>query len=78
MLRYYGRVFNAAPHVFREAWERVALVIDLIIAALVFFNQQLAEAVAKQRGFSPWWVLLPVGLLFVYGIAKANYGFGTQ
>lgn len=73
MLAYYGRVLRRLPHVFRESWELVGLVLDVIVAAALLFNQQLAQAIAKQRGFSAWWFVAPVAILVVYGLAKANW-----
>jgi hypothetical protein len=72
MLRYYARLSRCWPRVFRESWERVAFLVDVALAALLLFNQPLAQA-AGRSGFSVWWFLLPLMLLFIYGTAKANW-----
>src|SRR5260370_10600645 len=73
MVGYYGRVLRRLPHVFRETWELIGVVLDFMIAAVLLFNQPLAQAIAKQRGFSSWWFVAPLALLFVYAMAKANW-----
>ena len=73
MRAYYRRVLGRLPRVFRETWELVGVVLDFIIAAVLLFNQPLAQAIAKQRGFSAWWFVAPLAVLLVYGVAKANW-----
>lgn len=70
---YYKRVLWRVPHVFREAWELVGVVLDIVIAVVLLFNQPLAGWIANQRGFSAWWFVAPLAVLFVYGLAKANW-----
>jgi hypothetical protein len=72
MRAYYRRVLGRLPRVFRETWELVGVVLDFIIAAVLLFNQPMAQAIAKQRGFSAWWFVAPLAVLLVYGVANSR------
>src|SRR5712692_9647857 len=73
MLAFYARLLRRWPHAFRESWERVGFLLDVLIALVLLFNQPLAQTIAQQRGFSAWWFTAPLVLLFVYGLAKTNW-----
>jgi hypothetical protein len=73
MLAFYVRLLRRWPHAFRESWERLGFLLDVLIALVLLFNQPLAQAIAQQRGFSAWWFAAPLLLLFVYGLAKTNW-----
>jgi hypothetical protein len=71
--RFCGRLAWRAPGILWEAskgWVTFAGVAFLYLG----FNRQLADQGLSVFGsVSPLWALLPVGLLFVYGLMKANY-----
>lgn len=48
-----------------------ALGIFLLVLAL--FNKPLANSLSDWEGVSPWWSLVPVGLLLLYGLIAATY-----
>jgi len=73
MLAFYSQLLRRWPHAFRESWERIGFFLDVLVAVVLLFNMQLAQAIAQQRGFSAWWFTVPLVLLFGYGLAKSNW-----
>ncbi len=56
-----------------ESTDRFLTVLAVIIFGLALFNKPLANRVGDWEGFSPWWCLIPVGLLLLYGLIAATY-----
>jgi hypothetical protein len=52
---------------------RTLAVVGAVILLLALVNREWAEDIAGWDGFSPWWVVLAIGLVFLLGMARANY-----
>lgn len=75
LLGFYFRVLRRVPGVFMGVAGVVGS-LALILAAVVlvvFSDKKLAMSVLSFQGFSPYWAIIPIGLLLTYGLANANY-----
>ncbi|HSH58871.1 MAG TPA: hypothetical protein VK988_04355 [Acidimicrobiales bacterium] len=74
MPAFYWRLLRYTPVLLWKAGERVVTAISLGVAALTALNREwLTWTQASAAGISPAWGFLPVGLLFLYGLLRANY-----
>jgi hypothetical protein len=74
MWQFYRSVVRSA---FKEFWTATDQVLTAI-AVLTFFgvlaNRKYAEKlVTAWNGISPWWSVIPIALLVVYRLLRANY-----
>jgi hypothetical protein len=73
MIRFYWALVRGAPGALWHSTSRALGVLGVVIFVLALLNREWAERVAGWGGFSPWWVVVVIGLLFVYAMALANY-----
>lgn len=77
MLRFYGLLAIRAVEVFYKAADHLTTAISIgvfLFSFVILFNESAGKAIVSTwDGISPWWSLLPLGLLFLYGLARANY-----
>lgn len=71
MLRYYLRLFGRIPSIFRQKTEAWKFWLGLALGFIGLAWPDVAEEVAGLE--SRWWVLVPAGLLVIWGLLKANY-----
>jgi hypothetical protein len=72
MLRYYWALARRLPSIFRTMVEGWAFWVAMVLVVLGFLSPELAMAAQTELG-SRWWALVPVGVLILWGILKANY-----
>jgi len=65
--RFYWNLLPKAMKMLLSATERVTAVVALVAALLALLNQTWSKWLGW-GGFSPAWVLLPIGLLVLYGL----------
>jgi len=73
VLRFYFRVLRRFPGVLYGAAGVVSTLTLLLATAVLAFNRTLAGHIVGWNGFSPVWAIVPIALVLVYGVAKANY-----
>ena len=74
MRRYYGGLLREVPALVWKEGNRVYATGAFLLVVLTLFNHQVGEAVSDAwGGVSPWWAALPIALLVMYGLARANY-----
>lgn len=74
MLRFYGTLLRRTPKLLFEGWNLLVTLPSLVITALALFNRQLADALTTTwEGLPPYIALAPLGVLFAYGLLRANY-----
>jgi hypothetical protein len=70
--RYWGGIVRLTPGLLiTGAVSPVAAIIMLVTLLLLLFNRPLARSIMNWDGISSWWALVPIGLLFLYGIMRA-------
>jgi hypothetical protein len=74
MWRYYWAIIRRIPALLWVAanwWKSVVVIIAFL---LTLFNGPLGRRVTTSwQAISPWWALLPVGILLAYELMKSNY-----
>jgi hypothetical protein len=81
VLRYYWRVLRTLPGLLLTSTSRVnGIVFLLALLAAVAPTLTARWSTAKQvrayaASFPLWWPLVPIGLLALFGLLKANYEF---
>jgi hypothetical protein len=74
MRAFYWRLLRRTPILLFQAGDRVVTGAGLLLATVAALNGQLATTIkASADGFSPAWGFVPVGLVFLYGLLRANY-----
>jgi hypothetical protein len=71
ILRYYLRLFRRLPSIFRKKAEAWTFWVGVVLGFLGFFSPEIEDTAV--RFGSRWWALLPIGLLILWGLLKANY-----
>src|SRR4051812_46134276 len=72
-VRFQWQVIRAAP---RAAWDALSWYgngLFIVLGVLFLLNRKVAAQVSNWHGFSPWWALVPFGVLVLIGLLRANY-----
>jgi len=71
-LRYWGTVLASVPGLLIDkAVSRVLAGIGLVALIVLAFNRPLGEKIMSWEGISPWWAIVPMIVLFLYGLMRA-------
>jgi hypothetical protein len=74
MARFYRTVAVSAVGEFWTATDKVLSVVAVLSFLLLLLNRSLGEKVVTAwDGLSPWWSLIPIGMLVIYRLLRANY-----
>jgi hypothetical protein len=74
MFRFYGKLLLRALAILWRSTERFLTVGTVVLTVTTYYNQALGDWLLQTwQGIPRWWALLPVGLLFAYGLLRANY-----
>jgi hypothetical protein len=74
MRAFYWTLIRKMPALLWSASERWITFSAIIGFLATLFNRQIGGKVnSSWHAISPWWSLVPVWLLFIYGIARSNY-----
>jgi apolipoprotein N-acyltransferase len=72
--RFYGRLVWRMLSILWTAADRYLTVVGVASFFAVLLNPEIAAlAESAWAGISRWWSLVPLGVLFAYGLMKANY-----
>ena len=77
-LRFYGQMLRDVPEAAWSALGWFGNLVLLVLGILFVLNRSLARLVSSWHGISPWWAVVPFGLLFLVGILRANYRRHTR
>lgn len=71
---FHWRLLCRVPQLLWRSVDKVVTAVGLFAAVLTALNEEwLALFKAEASAVSPAWGFLPVGLLFLYGLLRANY-----
>src|SRR5437867_3899899 len=77
MLAFYWALIRRIPGILFQAtnnWLVTATIITFLIGVVISVNRIIGKRfMTSWQGISQWWALLPIGILLLYGIMKANY-----
>jgi len=75
MLRFYAAaIIKRVPGVLFSATDLVVSLAGVVIFLLTLFNKSLAKAITDTwGGFSPWWSVIPIALVFIWLVLRAMY-----
>jgi hypothetical protein len=73
VIRFYWALARQAPEVLWRSTNHALAVFGVVIFVAGLLNREWADYVADWGGFSPWWVVVAVVLVFLYWMAWANY-----
>lgn len=73
MWRFYLGLLPRVPKLAFDSADLFLKGFAILVFVITLFNRPLAQSLTNWEGISPSWALVPVGLLFVYGLARANY-----
>jgi|SRR5208282_1776645 len=74
MAKFYLRILWSACTEFWGATDKTIAASTVVLFLIGLFNQKLVERIMTTwNGVSPWWSLVPIGLLVVYRLLRANY-----
>jgi hypothetical protein len=74
MLRFYWSTVRRLHVILWTATDRYVTGLGIGSAVLTFFSPELAQVSwISVPALSRWWALLPLGVLFLYGMLRANY-----
>jgi hypothetical protein len=74
MWAFYWRLTRRVPAILWTAANISKSVIAFAAFLLLLLNRYIGgKLLTWWHGISPWWAFLPVGLIFLYGLMKANY-----
>lgn len=68
MLAYSIKLLRRVPKLLWESTDSYLTALGIFLLALTLFNRPLADRLGDWEGVSPWWSLVPVGLLLLYGL----------
>jgi hypothetical protein len=79
MWEFYRSVFRSAVKEFWTATDNVLGGAAVLSFLLVVFNRKYGEHIVNAwNGISPWWSIIPIGLLVIYRLLRANYELVAQ
>jgi len=74
MWRFYWALICGIP---KALWNAVDLTLSVsaaVVFLLMLFNRQLGERlVMSWHAISPWWSLVPIAMIVIYGLMRSNY-----
>lgn len=74
MAEFYRGVAVSAAREFWTATDNVLAAVAVLSFLLLLFNRNLGEKIMTAwNGLSPWWSLIPIGMLVIYRLLQANY-----
>jgi hypothetical protein len=74
MAKFYRSVAISALREFWTATDNVLASVAVLSFFLILFNRTLGEKIMTAwNGLSPWWSLIPIGMLVIYRLLRANY-----
>jgi hypothetical protein len=74
MWKFYKAVFRTSVREFWTATDDVLTGIAVLSFLAILLNRKYGEhLVTAWNGISPWWSLVPIGLLVIYRLLRANY-----
>lgn len=74
VLRFYGRLLRRTPVLLFVATDRVVTFVAVVLTLMVATNREWAGWLELTWAtISPTWALLPIGLVLLYGLLRANY-----
>ena len=72
--RFYGRLVWQMLSILWAAADHYLTVVGVASFFVILLNPEIAVlAESAWSGISRWWALVPLGVLFAYGLMKANY-----
>jgi hypothetical protein len=73
-IRYYWSLINQVPSIVLSRTERLQTAVGVAFFLLALLNRDLGKHVTKVwDGFSPWYAVVPIGVLVFYELLKSNY-----
>ncbi len=74
MWRFYWVLVCGIPKALYNVADLTLSASAVVAFFLTLLNRRLGERlVMSWHAISPWWALLPMGLLFIYGLMRSNY-----
>ncbi len=78
MWRFYWMLIRRAPKLLWTSVSRIESIGAILATAVIFVNRPLGEKLLDWEtetavGFSRWWAAVPIVLLFLHALLKANY-----
>jgi Putative Flp pilus-assembly TadE/G-like len=73
MIRFYWALTRRAPAALWGSTNHALGALGVLIFGLALFNREWSGEIAGWEGFSPWWVAVAIGVVFLYAMARANY-----
>ena len=71
---FYWRLVCRLPAILFSATDLMLTATAIALFFLALFNPELTRAIVKEsEGISRWWALIPLSLLFCWGLMRANY-----
>lgn len=70
---FYLRLLWRLPVRLVETIDKVLAIIGVIAFALLLFNKPAAGKLMDWDGISPWYAVVPIGILWLYSLLRANY-----
>lgn len=74
MWRFYWVLICGIP---KALWNAVDLTVSVsaaVVFLLMLFNRRLGERLLMSwHAISPWWSLVPVAMIVIYGLMRSNY-----
>ena len=71
MFRFYAALLGRSARGVLDALGSFGTILGVLV--IVLLNREWANAISDWGGVSPWWALVPMIVLAVYVIARANY-----
>jgi hypothetical protein len=74
MWEFYRGLVQETPKTLWSAFNRWISISALVPFVLALFNRAVGPWLMNSwQSISPWWSLLPIGALFLYGLMRVNY-----
>jgi len=74
MWRFYWVLVRGIPKALFNAVDLILSVSAVVLFLAAIFNRRLGERlVMSYHAVSPWWSLVPVGAILIYGMMRSNY-----
>jgi hypothetical protein len=74
MWKFYKALIRPAAKEFWTATDEVLTAIAILLFILLLLNRKLGEhAMTAWNGISAWWSAIPVGVIVLYRLLRANY-----
>lgn len=74
MWRFYWVLVCGIPEALWNAFDLTISASAVVIFLLTLLNRRLGERlVMSWHAISPWWSLVPVAMIFIYGLMRSNY-----